>query len=162
LTDDQFEIETNGILINTPVQLRANDSDADSDPLEIVDVSQPDVGRLAFNSNSNLIYRPIEGYIGPDFFKYTVTDNKGATATATVQIKMHKPKTVSLQKHQLVNFIYDEAELTEISKSKVATIIEQIKLAEDIVIEIYTHTDNIGSDKFNLRLSEKRAEELKD
>ncbi len=164
LTDDQFEIETNGVLIITPAQLLANDSDADSDPLEIIDVSQPEIGRMAFNTSGNLVYRSQEGFIGEDFFKYTVTDNKGgaATATATVRIKVRKTEVISLAKIQLVNFIYDEAELTEISKSKVKAIVEKIKQAEGVIIEIYTHTDNIGSDKYNLVLSAKRAEALKD
>lgn len=162
LQDDEFEIETNGILIITKAQLLANDIDADSDPLEIVDVSQPEVGRLAFNQSGNLVYRPIEGFVGLDFFKYTVTDNNGAaaTATATVQIKVRIPEIVSLSKIQLVNFAYDEAELTEISKSKVEAIIEQIKQNNDITIEIYTYTDNIGSDAYNEALSARRAKAL--
>jgi adhesin transport system outer membrane protein len=164
LQDDVFEIETNGILVITPAQLLANDSDADSDPLEIVDVSQPEVGRLAFNQSSNLVYRPIEGFTGLDSFKYTVTDNNGAavTATATVKIKVREPEIVSLSKLQLVNFIYDEAELTEVSKAKVAAIIEQIKLTKDITIEIYTYTDNIGSDGYNEARSARRARALED
>ena len=164
LQDDEFEIETNGILVITPAQLLANDSDADSDLLEIVDVSQPEVGRLAFNQNSNLVYRPVEGFTGLDFFKYTVTDNNGgaATATATVTIKVREPEIVSLSKLQLVNFIYDEAELTEVSKAKVAAIIEQIKLAKNITIEIYTYTDNIGSDGYNEALSARRARALEE
>jgi adhesin transport system outer membrane protein len=162
LKDDEFEIETNGILIITQAQLLANDIDADSDPLEIVDVSQPEVGRLAFNQSGNLIYRPIEGFVGVDFFKYTVTDNNGAavTATATVRIKVREPEIVSLSKIQLVNFVYDEAELTDISNSRVEAIIEQIKLAKDITIEIYTYTDDIGSDAYNERLSARRAKAL--
>ena len=164
LQDDEFEIETNGILVITPAQLLANDSDADSDLLEIVDVSQPEVGRLAFNQNSNLVYRPVEGFTGLDFFKYTVIDNNGgaATATATVTIKVREPEIVSLSKLQLVNFIYDEAELTEVSKAKVAAIIEQIKLAKNITIEIYTYTDNIGSDGYNEALSAHRARALEE
>ena len=163
LKDDLFELETNGILIITPTQLLANDSDADADPLEIVDVSQPEVGRLAFNQNGNLIYRPAEGFVGLDSFKYTVTDNNGAaaTATATVQIRIREPEIVSLSKVQLVNFVFNKAELTEISKSKVEAIIEQIKQAKDIMIEIYTYTDNLGSDTYNLALSERRASALR-
>ncbi|MDH3388189.1 MAG: TolC family outer membrane protein [Gammaproteobacteria bacterium] len=163
LHDDEFEIETNGILIITPAQLLANDSDADSDLLEIVDVSQPEVGRLAFSQKNSLVYRPVEGFLGIDVFKYTVTDNKGAstTATASVKIKVREPEIVSLSKVQLVNFAYDEAELTEISKTRVQAIIEQIKLAKDITVEIYTYTDNIGSDAYNLRLSERRAQALR-
>jgi len=163
LTDDEFETETNGILIITTAQLLANDSDADSDVLEIVDVSQPVVGNLAFDQNSNLVYRPLEGFIGMDSFKYTVTDNKSAavSATATVSIKVREPVAISLSDMQLVNFIYDEAELTKISISKVEAIIEQVKLAEDITIEVYTYTDNIGSDAYNIALSAKRATALK-
>lgn len=163
LTDDEFEIETNGVLVITRAQLLENDTDADSDPLEIVDISQPDFGRLANNQNNNLIYRPVEGFIGVDTFKYTVTDNNGAavTATAIVKIKVREPETISLSKIQLVNFIYDEAELTDISKAKVEAIIEQIKLAENLAIEVYTYTDNIGSDGYNEELSARRAAALK-
>ena len=163
LTDDSFETETSGILIITTAQLLANDSDADADVLEIVDVSQPVVGNLAFDQNSNLVYRPLEGFVGMDSFKYTVTDNKSAavSATATVSIKVREPVAISLSETQLVNFIYDEDELTEISKSKVEAIIEQVKLAEDITIEVYTYTDNIGSDAYNIALSAKRARALK-
>ncbi len=162
LTDDEFETATNRVLVITTAQLLANDSDTDSDPLEIVDVSQPEMGHLAFDQNDNLVYRPNEGFTGMDSFKYTVTDNKSAaTATATVQIKVRDPGSASLSKLQLVNFIFDETELTTNSKSRIAVIIEQIKLAEDITIEIYTYTDNIGSEAYNIALSGKRAEALK-
>ena len=163
LTDDTFETETNGMLIISAAQLLANDSDADADVLEVVDVSQPEMGRLGFDQNNNLVYRPIEGFVGVDTFKYTVTDNisDSVTATATVQIKVREAEIISLSKLQLVNFIYDEAELTEISKARVQAIIEQVKLAEDIIIEVYTYTDNIGSDAYNIALSEKRATALK-
>ena len=163
LGDDQFQIDTNGILVVTPRQLLANDRDADDDPLEIVDVSQPETGRLAFDEESNLVYRPLEGFVGVDTFKYTVTDNHGgsATATATVRINVSEPDIVSLDKVQLVNFEYDEAELTPVSQAKVTRIIERIKRAGDIQIEIYTYTDNIGSDAYNLALSRRRADALR-
>ncbi|NIO39281.1 MAG: OmpA family protein, partial [Burkholderiales bacterium] len=105
-----------------------------------------------------------EGFFGLDSFKYTVTDNNGAsaTATATVKIRVKEPRVVSLDKVQLVNFKYDEAELTELSKLKVKAIIEQIRLIDNIAIEIYTYTDNIGSDAYNEALSGRRAEALRD
>ncbi len=163
LGDDQFQIDANGILVVTSRQLLANDRDADDDPLEIVDVSQPETGRLAFDAENNLVYRPLEGFVGVDTFKYTVTDNHGAsaTATATVRINVSEPETVSLDKPQLVNFEYDEAELTPVSQAKVTRIIERIKRAGDIQIEIYTYTDDIGSDAYNLALSRRRADALR-
>ena len=164
LVDDNFEVETNGALVITTAQLLANDTDIDSDPLEIVDVSQPEVGRLTFDQNDNLMYRPPEEFNGLDSFKYTVTDNKSAavTVTATAQIKVRKSENISLSQLQLVNFVYDETELTEISKSRIEAIIGQIKRADDITIEVYTHTDSIGSDAYNITLSAKRAEALID
>jgi len=164
LVDDQFEVETNGVLVITPAQLLANDMDPDSDPLEIIDVSQPEVGRLAFNNDSNLVYRSAEGFTGADIFTYTATDNKGAAATAnaTVQIMVRESEVIDLTEVQLVNFIYDEAELTEISKSKLRAIIDEIKRASNISIEVYTYTDNIGSDGYNMALSERRARAMKE
>ena len=61
----------------------------------------------------------------------------------------------------ICGFVYDEAELTKISKSKVEAIIEQVKLAKNITIEVYTYTDNIGSDAYNIVLSARRAAALK-
>jgi adhesin transport system outer membrane protein len=161
LADDLFEVEANGILVITRQQLLANDSDADTNPIEIVNFSPPATGRLAFNQSSNLVYRPLEGFSGEDSFKYTATDNKGGTTTATVLIKVRKPEMIDLAKTQLVNFVYDEVELTRVSKTKVEAIIERIKLAGDLSIEIYTYTDNIGSDAYNIALSARRAEALK-
>ncbi len=163
LVDDVFEMESNSVLVITAAQLLANDSDPDSDALELVDASQPEVGRLAFNDNDNLVYRPGEGFTGLDSFKYTVTDNKGATvtATATVQVKVPVSEFVNLEKTHLVNFIYDETELTDLSKNKVKAIIDQVKRTDNIMIEVYTHTDNVGSDRYNKVLSEKRAQALK-
>lgn len=162
LTNDEFEVETNRVLIITRTQLLANDIDDNADALEIVDIGQPETGHLAFDLDNNLIYRPIEGYVGQDSFKYTVSDNRGAAVTGTANIQVRKPKGISLANKQLVNFVYDETELTEISQAKVEAIIEQIKLTDDLSIEVYTHTDNIGSDAYNEKLSAKRAEALKE
>ena len=62
LGEDTFEMETGGLLEISRAQLLANDSDADGDALEIVDVSQPEIGQLAYNENGNLVYRPAEGF----------------------------------------------------------------------------------------------------
>ena len=161
LGDDKFEIEAGGILVISKSQLLNNDADADSDPMEIVDISQPSVGRLAANQSGDLVYRPAEGFAGVDSFKYTVTDNKTVNVTATVQISVREAENVNLSKLQLVNFIYKSTELTEPSKIQVADIIDGIKSAGEVAIEIYTHTDSIGSESYNIALSQRRAEALK-
>lgn len=161
LGDDKFEMETGGVLVISKSQLLANDADADSDAMEIVDISQPSTGRLAYNQSGNLIYRPAEGFVGLDSFKYTVTDNKTVNVTATVQISVREAESVNLSKLHLVNFNYKSTELTELSKTKMAAIIDKIKGSGEIAIEIYTYTDSIGSEAYNIELSQRRAESLK-
>ena len=88
-------------------------------------------------------------------------DNKSVNVTATVQISVSEAESVNLSKLHLVNFNYKSTELTELSKTKMATIIGKIKGSEEIAIEIYTYTDSIGSEAYNIELSQRRAESLK-
>jgi outer membrane protein OmpA-like peptidoglycan-associated protein len=161
--DDVFDVESGGILIISPQQLMANDVDADKDPLEVVGVSQPKTGRLAFDRSKNLVYRSTEDFSGTDSFEYTVTDTRGAsvTATATVRIRVRQPENIDLDRVQLVNFEYDRVDLTRYSRSKVTSIIERVRDTQDVEIEIYTHTDSTGSDAYNLALSQRRANALR-
>ena len=161
--NDDFELDGNGILIISQAQLLANDTDADNDSLSIVDVGKPGHGKLAFNGQKNLIYRPAEGYSGTDSFTYTVSDGNGATATATatVTLVVNKVLSIDLSKMQNVNFRYNKSELTDFSKTKVKGIIEQIRQSKNIKIEIYTYTDSLGSNTYNLTLSQRRASALK-
>lgn len=163
LEPDIFEVEVNGALIITEAQLLSNDEDMDGDSLKIVDVNPPESGRLAYNQGGDLVYRPAEGFVGTDTFSYTVSDDRGASAStnAKINIKVGLAKTFDLNKVQLVNFVYDEAELTEVSQKKVLDIIERIRDQADILVEIYTYTDNIGSDGYNIKLSRKRAKALR-
>ncbi len=161
---DFFEVDSNSILFLTREQLLANDTDADNDPLTIIDVGKPNNGKLAFGEDRNLVYRPAEGYVGVDSFTYTVSDGNGATAiaNATVHIKVSEELDINLEKIQLVNFKYNGTGLTDISKIKVKRIIDKIKSTGDIQIMIRTYTDSTGTDSYNMSLSQRRAKALED
>jgi len=162
LKDDFFDVESGGLLVISSDQLLANDLDVDSETLEITAVGQPEAGKVAFNAESELVYRPDEGFTGSDSFHYRVTDVGGASvATAMVHINVTAQEGLDLDKQQLVNFHYNDTELTEHSRARVQSIIKQVKQSPDIQVEIYTYTDNIGSDAYNLKLSGKRAAALK-
>ena len=162
VSDDSFEMEADGMLVISRQQLLINDRDAEGDALEIIDVSQPRVGRLAFSSDENLIYRPPEGFVGTDSFKYTVTDNQTNSVTANVAITVHKSNDIDLSKVYLVNFDYNSTEMTPSSETRVEAIIDKLKRSPKVITEIHTFTDSIGSEAFNLLLSQRRAEALKD
>ena len=68
---------------NTAVVLDvlANDTDPDGDPLAIIAVTQPANGTVVI-SNNTLIYTPNPGFFGAfDVFTYTIDDGRGGTAT---------------------------------------------------------------------------------
>ena len=163
LKDDFFDTESGGVLVITSAQLFGNDLGVDAGRLEIFEFSQPSGGSVAFNENGDLVYRSNEGFIGKDSFRYSVSDTRepGTINSGTVHLEISVPVTVDMEKVQLVNFLYDEAELTEYSRQRVAAIIDALNQSPGTRVEIFTYTDNIGSDAYNLRLSQKRAASLK-
>lgn len=68
----------------TVLAVLANDSDPDGGPLSIVGFTMPGHGTLAFNPDKTFSYTPDAGYLGIDQFTYTIRDNGGASATASV------------------------------------------------------------------------------
>ena len=62
----------------------ANDSDLDNDPLNVVSVTDPANGTAVINSDNTITYTPDVGFEGDDTFQYTIDDSNGAQATASV------------------------------------------------------------------------------
>jgi len=163
LQDDFFEVRSNSVLVITQEQLTANDVDIDLESMRMTDVSKPRFGEVAFNFENDLVYRPKEGFTGTDTFSYRMVNVYDDTAVdvATVTVRVLESDRPGLDKVQLVNFKYNDTELTDLSKTRVKLIIEQLKRSPNIRVDIYTHTDDIGSEQYNLALSIKRAEALK-
>lgn len=60
-----------------------------------------------------------------------------------------------------VNFEFDSARLTEDSKAILDQTAETLKSYPDIKVEVAGHTDDVGSDAYNMGLSERRAQSVK-
>ncbi|MGC4024892.1 MAG: DUF4082 domain-containing protein [Mesorhizobium sp.] len=72
--------------------LLANDTDADGDVLSITGVDQPVNGTVSYNTTTKTVtFTPTTGYSGAASFRYTVSDGKGGTATATVSLTVNTP-----------------------------------------------------------------------
>jgi hypothetical protein len=69
------------------INVLANDSDPDGDPLTVVGASAPAHGTAVVIPNA-VTYTSAPGYLGPDSFNYTISDGKGGTATATVTVNV--------------------------------------------------------------------------
>ena len=69
------------------IDVLANDTDANGDPLIVSAVTQGAHGSVTNNGNS-VSYTPDANYFGPDSFTYTVSDNVTGTDTATVTVNV--------------------------------------------------------------------------
>ncbi len=74
------------------IAVRANDLDADGDTLSITNVGTALHGTAVANANGTITYTPTVNYVGTDSFTYTVSDGKGGTDTATVNITVADPR----------------------------------------------------------------------
>ena len=58
-----------------------------------------------------------------------------------------------------VKFSFDKAELTDEARTAIDELAERLKADNrNVYVEIPGHTDNVGSEEYNLKLGEKRAE----
>ena len=80
--------DTSGTDEETPVTIDvlANDSDPDGDSLYVAGLMQPAHGTAALNPDGTITYSPAVNFNGNDSFIYTVSDGRGGTATATVNV----------------------------------------------------------------------------
>src|SRR5207245_1910308 len=93
LTVNGAPVATNDTAITnggTPVRIDvlANDSDPDGDPIHVISVSSPSAygGTVAINGDGSVTYSPPMSFNGTDTFTYTVSDGRGGTASATVTV----------------------------------------------------------------------------
>ena len=76
---------------DTPVTINvlANDTDPDSDPLSVSSFTQGANGSVTSGGGGALIYTPNSNYNGTDSFTYTISDGNGGTDSATVAITIN-------------------------------------------------------------------------
>ena len=68
------------------IDVLANDSDPDDDPLTVAVATQPANGTAAANPNGSITFTPAANFHGPASFTYTVSDGEGGSDTATVTV----------------------------------------------------------------------------
>ncbi len=164
--DDEYELNQNGVMEITAKMLLANDTSMDKSSLEILSFTQPDYGKLALKVNNNLnkdlIYRAPENFIGLDSFDYTLVDSGNLSSTGTVKINIPAESDIDLSKVHYVNFRFSKAELTGSSQSKFERIVVKLKANPQVFVSIYAYTDSVGSEAYNLKLSQKRSQAMRE
>jgi hypothetical protein len=102
------------------INVLANDSDPDDDPLSINGFTQPVHGNVVQSGDSSITYTPALNYFGLDSLTYTIQDPNGATATAKVRITIlpvNDPPSApalilpvnsdTLNSNQTINFVWN-------------------------------------------------------
>ena len=70
----------------------ANDTDPDGDTLKAALVDEVENGSLTLNPDGSFSYEPNANYNGPDSFTYKVSDGKGGTNTASVNLTVARSR----------------------------------------------------------------------
>ncbi len=162
-TADVITAMRNQALRIPPSELLKNDSSPEGDALMISRYTQPASGSVERDADGNLIYVPDVDFVGEDKFDYTVSDSLGRTAVAQVVVWVKRADTArpDIPKVVIVQFGYKQLTLTDASQARIDAIIKTLSGRSQIRIEAYAYTDNIGSAKYNRRLSEWRAQAMK-
>lgn len=86
VTDDTFKMTSVQPLTFSLDQLLSNDANLTGSSLSLQEFTNPTNGTLSRNIDGTLTYIPNPGFGGRDSFQYTVKNEQGETATATVSI----------------------------------------------------------------------------
>ena len=109
-SSDSYGMPEDGVLTTTVASgVLANDSDPDGDPLTVTTATAPPHGTLAMNANGSFTYTPAANYNGPDSFNYTISDGKGGTASASVNITVTPVNDAPVANAQSVTTAEDTA-----------------------------------------------------
>ncbi|MHC4507621.1 MAG: Ig-like domain-containing protein [Planctomycetota bacterium] len=71
------------------IDVLANDSDPDGDPMTATAASDPAHGTLTQNPDGTFTYTPAEGFVGADSFTYSATDNLNSSPVQTVSVTVN-------------------------------------------------------------------------
>ncbi|MBN2755777.1 MAG: OmpA family protein [Bacteroidales bacterium] len=106
-----------------------------------------------------------------DIYDINVLPSEGfAYYSTSIDLKIDKSNTLDVSllslvenaKLELNNIVFEtnSSELTTVSYAELDRAVELMKANPKIKVEISAHSDNVGSDIYNLKLSEKRAQSV--
>lgn len=77
---------------NTPkvINVLANDSDPDGNPLTVTGATDPPNGSVVINPDQTITYTPDANFVGTDSFQYTISDGNGGADTARVTVQVNQ------------------------------------------------------------------------
>jgi outer membrane protein OmpA-like peptidoglycan-associated protein len=93
--------------------------------------------------------------------KVTVDDGRGGMCSATAPITVIQ-KFVLADKGRKVLFDFNKAVLKPEARAQLAGVLQALKEQPSLQVQVVGHTDGVGSDAYNMKLSQRRAESVAD
>ncbi|MCB1740830.1 MAG: TolC family outer membrane protein [Gammaproteobacteria bacterium] len=160
--DDSYFTPVNEPLVLDIAALIANDQASARDRPKLSSYTQPQHGDLRLNADgTGLVYTPGRRFRGADAFSYTIGDRRGRLATGTVSIEVQDQPSARSAPDATVRFAYKQSGLTEQSALRLERIVRTLGEQPELGVDIQAYTDNVGSRGYNQRLSEQRAEQIR-
>jgi flagellar motor protein MotB len=131
-------------------------SDPDNDPLSFTwdfgDGTPPSKTTFARTTHS---YARVGNYTA----RITVDDGRGGTCSATAPITVIQ-RFVLTETGRKVLFDFNKATLKPEAKNQLAGVLQALRDQPGVQVLVVGHTDGIGSDAYNMKLSQRRAESV--
>jgi outer membrane protein OmpA-like peptidoglycan-associated protein len=90
----------------------------------------------------------------------TQVDMKNPDTQQVLDVKMVKLNARTKLELKAITFEYNSAELKKSSFTELTRVLELLKDNPELKVEVAAHTDDLGTDAYNLKLSDKRAESV--
>jgi len=91
--------------------------------------------------------------------KVTADDGRGGMCSATAPVTVVL-RVVLQEKGGKVLFDFDKADLKPEARRQLAVVLQALKEQPSLQTQIVGHTDGVGSDAYNIKLSQRRAESV--
>ncbi|WP_426124528.1 DUF4082 domain-containing protein [Pararhizobium sp. PWRC1-1] len=92
--DNGFSATQNTAITIAATDVLANDTDPDGDALSVTGASNAVNGTISYSAQNNTFtFTPTAGYTGTARFSYSVSDGRGGTASALVNLTVNPPST---------------------------------------------------------------------
>ena len=91
--------------------------------------------------------------------RVTVDDGRGASCSASAPVTVIQ-RFVLTERGRKVLFDFNKATLKPEARSQLATVLQALKEQPGLNVLVVGHTDSVGSDAYNMGLSQRRAESV--
>lgn len=143
--------------VNVPITMDGSaSSDPDNDKLTYVwDFGDGQTEKLPSPRTSHRYAKP-----GSYVVRLTVDDGKGGSDTASARVAISQ-KIVLAESKGRVLFDFDKANLKPAAVQELAAVVQILRENSTLGADLVGHADSVGSDQYNLGLSQRRAEAVK-